>query len=246
MMWSRADILAEHVRSGSIYDVRANDKFLCQRSGSQSATTETTATAERCWCFSARARPAARKAAKRMKVAGAPTALQPAKAGGQPTVWTEYVRSGSRSSALSKGGIEECMITPQNVVFSGDKQIKKAQHALEKRQHMSLSRMEEGDRGRVPVEYIERRGKEYGLTRGPDELRGDFLPRVMQAEEAAFAKMQLKGLHPGTIESARLKITVCCRAVHSCVVGTSFQPPAIVMCVLSTRHHQARCMVGFT
>ena len=25
MMWSRADILAEHVRSGSIYDVRAND-----------------------------------------------------------------------------------------------------------------------------------------------------------------------------------------------------------------------------
>ena len=133
MMWSRVDILAGHVRDGSIYDVRANDKFLCQRAEDDGQSTTTMAEpGGRCWCFSARAKPLAKKA----KTESGAVAQ---KAGGQQTVWTEFVRSGSRSSALSKGGIEPAMLTLQNVVFSGDNQIKKASEALEKKQQTSLS-----------------------------------------------------------------------------------------------------------
>jgi hypothetical protein len=112
-------------------------------------------------------------------------------------VWTQYLRTGKRSTKVAKDGIERAMVTDEGSVFAGDTQIAAAQEARTKKRARSFSEMETALRESLPLAVLQQRAKGLELQTTETDATA-LLQLVLEEEDRQFSATELKPLFPAT------------------------------------------------
>lgn len=169
--------------SGHILNIRKNGKLTCQHSANNAMHDV------KCFCDGARAKGPAR---------GLAAGANPEPVATSAPKLSTYIGHGSQSTAMSNCGMEECMITSENVVYSGDGQIRKARDKLAVWRANSITNLDNGERALVQRRQLVGVAKKLGFDPDIHLAPGTLLNAVLAEEQAFLTRNTLRELYPAT------------------------------------------------